>query len=513
MEKSTHQAIESLIALLPDMLQQSHNVYAHPRISTQCLRLATSGLIAVAVVIGMTTIDAIAPIRFFNISLQPNRAFAQDIDEQTNIKVYQKASPSVVSIDTGDGTGSGSIITSDGLVLTNAHVVQGSRTVMVILADGRQFQADVIGFGENGLDLAVVKIRGQNNLPTITLAAGAVQVGQRAFAIGNPFGRFQGTFTTGIVSRIDKERGLIQTDAAINPGNSGGPLLNSNGELIGVNSAIFTSGSLGGNIGIGFAISIDRVQPFLTAVREGRAARTAQRQGPAPGDTPPKPLVINGAAIAGRLGPGSNVLPVDNSFFDVYAFEGKAGQQVQIDMTSREIDSYLILVAPDGSEVAQDDDGGGGSNSRIVATLPANGTYLLMANSYDAGQAGSYSLQAKSSTNGAVSSQNPQHFILQQEGFLDDNASKLPADGSLYRVHTFEGRAGQSVTINLESQDFDTYLALVGPDEKVVEENDDISQSNSNSQLSVTLRRSGTYTVIVNAYDRRGRGRYFLTIR
>lgn len=495
------------------MLQQSLKVHAHQKMSTKRPGIAASGLIAVAVAIGMTTIDAIAPVRLFNLSLQPNSAFAQDIDEQTNIRVYQRASQSVVSIDAGGGTGSGSIITPDGLVLTNAHVVQGSRTVRVILADGRQFQADVLGFGSNGLDLAVVKIRGQNNLPTITLASGAVQVGQRAFAIGNPFGRFQGTFTTGIVSRIDQERGLIQTDAAINPGNSGGPLLNSNGELIGVNSAIFTSGSLGGNIGIGFAISIDRVQTFLSAVREGRAARTAQRQGPVPGDTPPKSLVINGSAIAGRLGPGSNVLPVDNSFFDVYAFEGRAGQRVQIDMRSREIDAYLILLDPDGNEVAQDDDGGGGPNSRIVATLPANGTYLLMANSYDAGQAGSYSLQAQATTSSAVNPGGQQNFILQQEGFLDENALKLPADGSLYRVHTFEGRAGQSVTINLASQDFDTYLALVDPDEKVIGENDDISRSNPNSQVSVILRRSGTYTVIVNAYDRQGRGRYFLTIR
>jgi len=362
--------------------------------STRYLRIVTSGMIAAAT-IGATTIKPIALVNSVNLPLQPNSAFAQDIDEQTNIRVYQRASPAVVSIDAGDGTGSGSIISRDGLILTNAHVVEGSRTVDVVLADGRKFRGEVVGFGGNGLDLGIVKIPAQNNLPTITFARNSVQVGQRAFAIGNPFGRFQGTFTTGIVSRIDKERGLIQTDAAINPGNSGGPLLNSQGELIGVNTAIFSSNANGGNIGIGFAIAIDKVQPFLAAVRQGRASRTAQRQGPVPGNIPPKQLAFNGSTIAGRLDRGSHILPVDNSFFDLYAFQGKSGQQIQIDMTSWEIDSYLILLAPDGRELAQDDDSGGGSNSRIIVTLSTDGTYLLMANSYQPGQAGTYRLRAE----------------------------------------------------------------------------------------------------------------------
>ena len=479
--------------------------------STRRLRIATSGMIAAAA-IGATTIDAIAPIQLLNLSLQPNSAFAQDIDEQTNIRVYQRASQAVVSINADDGTGSGSIISSDGLVLTNAHVVQGSRTVEVVLADGRKFQADVVGFGENGLDLAVVKIQGQTNLPAISFAQSPVQVGQRAFAIGNPFGQFQGTFTTGIVSRIDNERGLIQTDAAINPGNSGGPLLNRQGELIGVNTAIF-SGPRGGNIGIGFAIAIDKVQPFLTAVREGRASRTAQRLRPVPGDSPPKPLALNGSAVTGRLGQGSSVLPVDNSFFDLYAFEGKAGQRVQIDMTSREIDSYLILLDPNGDEVTQDDDGGGGPNSRIVATLPADGTYLLMANSYEAGQAGAYSLKAEATSARAGNVVNQGGFILRQEGILGSDAAVLPSDGSLYKEYDFQGRAGQAVKIELASPDFDTYIALLDANGQLIGENDDASENDPNSTLTVTLPRSGVYRVIVNAYDKRGRGRYLLTIR
>ena len=489
--------------------------------STKRLRIATLGMIAAAA-IGATTINAIgfasthwiiAPVNLLKRSLQLKIAFAQDIDEQVNIRVYQRASPGVVSINTGKETGSGSIISPDGLVLTNAHVVEGYRTVNVVLADGRQFRGEVVAFGAQGLDLAIVKILGQNNLPSIAIARTPVQVGQRAFAIGNPFGRFQGTFTTGIVSRIDKERGLIQTDAAINPGNSGGPLLNSQGELIGVNTAIFSASRSGGNIGIGFAIAIDRIQPFLSAVRSGRAARTTQRQAPDPGDIPPKQLSLNGSPITGRLGRGSNVLPVDNSFFDLYAFEGRAGQRVQIEMRSQQIDSFLILLDPNGNEVAQDDDSGGRPNARIVATLPANGTYLLMANSYQAGQAGSYSLKAEASTATAGNSANWGRFILRQTGILGPGASVLPTDGSLYRSYTFEGRVGQSVTINLASPDFDTYLALLDPNAEVIAETDEAKRGDRSSTLTVNLPRTGVYRVIVNARDRRGRGRYILTVR
>ncbi|NES76163.1 MAG: trypsin-like serine protease [Okeania sp. SIO1H6] len=320
------------------------------------------------------------------------------LEEQTNIRVYEQASQAVVSIDTDKTNGSGAIISPDGMVLTNAHVVSQGRVVKITLADGRKVTADVIGFGEEDLDLAVLKIRGQRNLPTIRIARpGSTKVGQRAFAIGNPFGRFQGTLTVGIVSRIDRERGLIQTDAAINPGNSGGPLLNSSGELIGVNTAIFTRGQLGGNIGIGFAISMDRVPEFLRAVREGRAPLVAQQQTGMFDERQAEKLDLNGLIeIKGNLDSESNVLPVDNSYYDLYAFEGLAGQKISIDMSSNKIDSYLILLSSNGQELAQDDDSGGEKNARIVITLPENGTYKLLANSYEAGESGEYRLKIES---------------------------------------------------------------------------------------------------------------------
>lgn len=486
----------------------------------QLLRLAVAGLFTVGTSISTLAIEAFAPSEFIG----SKQALAQDVDEQINIKVYERASPAVVSIDSQDGNGSGSIISSDGLVLTNAHVLANAgSTVKVTLADGRQVTGDVLAFANDGLDLAMVKIRGESNLPMIPIASsGSVKVGQRAFAIGNPFGRFQGTLTVGIVSRIDTQRGLIQTDAAINPGNSGGPLLNSQGELIGVNTAIFTGSAQRGNIGIGFAISVDRVQPFLTAVREGRASRTASRQPQLREDAKPQKITLNGPPINGQLGPGSLVLRADNSFFNVYTFEGAAGQQVTIEMDSQDFDPFLILLSPRGRDLAQDDDGGGDKNARIVATLPANGTYTLIANSAQGGESGTYRLQIASTEGGsrsasvsevAVPPVTQTRFMARLAGILGPGSSVLPSDGSLFRETRFPGRAGQPVNITLESPDFDTYLVIITPEGDVLAQNDNANPNTKNSEIRTTLPRDGIYRVIVNARDRQGTGRYVLTIQ
>ncbi len=484
------------------------------------LSLAVSGILTVGVTASATAVVTTSPVRQstdlteFKSVHSPGAIVAQNVEEQTNIRVYEKASPAVVSVDTGKSNGSGTIISPDGMVLTNAHVVSAGGTVNIILSDGRKLVADVVGFGEEGLDLAVVKIRNQNNLPTIPLARpGSIKVGQQAFAIGNPFGQFQGTFTVGIVSRIDSQRGLIQTDAAINPGNSGGPLLNSSGELIGVNTSIFTRGQGGGNIGIGFAIAVDKVPAFLTAVREGRAPRVAQRRSPF-GNKPPQKVALNGPAVSGKLTDKSSVLPTDNSFFDLYSFEGKAGQQITIEMKSQEIDPYLILLGPNQREIAQDDDGAGSKNARITVRLPADGTYTLVANSYEAKQLGAYTLELKASASTSASvPTSPSRAILQEAGALVAGGPVLPSDKSLYREYTFEGRSGQSVAISLESTDFDAYVAIFDPNGRLVAENDDASDSTKNAFLSVTLPATGRYRVIVNAYDASGRGRYTLTVR
>ncbi|MCT7972728.1 S1C family serine protease [Laspinema olomoucense] len=211
-------------------------------------------------------------------------ATAFSADEQTSINVYQQASPSVVTIRVGRGAGSGSIISADGLVLTNDHVVSSARNgrVEVLTSTGQTYTGDVIATDRRN-DLALVRLRTSDPLPALPIASrDGIQVGQRVYAIGSPFG-LSGTFTTGILSRI-ADNGDLQTDAAINPGNSGGPLLNSNGELIGVNKAILSPGR-GGNIGIGFATSATVAQEFIATNRSRTVAQGTSRT-PSPSPSP-----------------------------------------------------------------------------------------------------------------------------------------------------------------------------------------------------------------------------------
>jgi serine protease Do len=475
--------------------------------NTKFLRLAWSSSAVVGTALGLNLLNAVAPVDWLSLPDwgQPPVALAQDAE-----KVYAEVSPAVVSIETENTTGSGVILSPDGLVLTNAHVVSDTRTVTVITAEGSRYSGTVIGYGQSGLDLAAIRIEGNGNFPTVRMAeAGSVRPGQQVFAIGNPFGRFQGSITQGIVSRLDREQGLIQTDASINPGNSGGPLLNQKGELIGINTAIYAPRGAEGNIGIGFAIPVEQITPFLAAVNQGSAPQTAQIQSPfLGGGRGVQSLALN-SQIQDRLDNSSGILPADNSYFNAYSFEGRAGQQVVIDMASNEFNPYLILLNSSGVALAQDDDSGGSGNSQLNVTLPDSDTYIILANSYAPGETGNYLLQLAAA---GSSTQQQAQAILQTEGLLN-NSSPTLQDGSFYQEHSFQGNAGQTVTISLESNEFDTYLILLGPNDQLLAENDDASSNTRNSTLTITLPIAGTYRVIANAYEPSGQGRYWLTVR
>ena len=209
--------------------------------------------------------------------------------EQVYIGIAHDVSPSVVSVRTNSGSGSGFFIRPDGVLLTNAHVVDDQRVVEVGLADGRRLQGEVLG-ADPSLDVAVVRVP-LTDAPVVRLAdSDLLQVGQITIAIGNPFG-LDRTLTTGIVSALNRSPrgvqfgGLIQTDAAINPGNSGGPLLDSSGRVIGINSAIFSSS--GTSSGVGFAIPINLAQDVATQLLTTGRIRYAVL-GVIPGDLYPQ---------------------------------------------------------------------------------------------------------------------------------------------------------------------------------------------------------------------------------
>ena len=219
----------------------------------------------------------------------PARAAGLGGDEVNNIEIYKSAQNSVAYITSTvyqqtfffevvptRALGSGFLISEDGRILTNNHVISGSAKIEVRFSDGSRYTAKVL-VADRTDDLALIQIEPRKKLPFLRLGdSDALQVGQKVLAIGNPFG-FSGTLTTGIVSSLAREirsenstlEGLIQTDAAINEGNSGGPLLDSQGNVIGINTAILAPS--GGNIGIGFAMPINRAKAMLEDFRAGKS--------------------------------------------------------------------------------------------------------------------------------------------------------------------------------------------------------------------------------------------------
>ncbi len=266
-------------------------------------------------------------------------------EESTIVRVVQGARPAVVNISVRaqvatpfgvfpqEGQGSGVIVRSDGLILTNNHVVQGAQEINATLLSGRTLRGRVLG-ADRFSDLAVVKLESASALPVVEMgSSGSLQVGQMAIAIGNPFG-LASTVTVGVVSALNRTiqagpdfvvENLIQTDAAINPGNSGGALLDSSGRLIGINTAIVRDAQ-----GIGFAIPIDLARVIMDQiVAQGKVVRPAL-----------------GVEIRGEIDPNTARqfnLPVDHGVVVVPTPDGpaqKAGLRAQD-----------IIVAIDGQKI------------------------------------------------------------------------------------------------------------------------------------------------------------------
>jgi S1-C subfamily serine protease len=233
---------------------------------------------------GFSIFTLILLISLFSIQQVFSAALTEE--ERNNIGVYEKVADGVVNVTSTavqmdfffnafptQGSGSGSMIDTKGHILTNHHVVANAQKLEVTLADGSKWSAKLIGSDPDN-DLAVIKIDApKEKLKVISMGdSRTLRIGQKVLAIGNPFG-LQRTLTTGIISSLGRTirsevgnliEDVIQTDAAINPGNSGGPLLNSDGEIIGINSAIISPS--GGSVGIGFAIPVNtakRVVPEL----------------------------------------------------------------------------------------------------------------------------------------------------------------------------------------------------------------------------------------------------------
>jgi S1-C subfamily serine protease len=254
------------------------------------------------------------------------RASGLSADELNNIDIYKMAHPGTVNITStvmrrnflfesyaAQGTGSGFIVNGDGRIITNNHVIADATRIEVTLSDQTKYRATLL-VRDPYNDLALLQITPRKKLPTLRLGdSEGLQVGQKVLAIGNPFGFLEGSLTVGVVSSLGRTikgennielDGLIQTDAAINPGNSGGPLLDSGGNVIGIDTAILGSG---GNIGIGFAMPINKAKAMLDDLQAGRKRpRLGVSVVPVSGDyADALKLPTQGGLLIQDVGPGS----------------------------------------------------------------------------------------------------------------------------------------------------------------------------------------------------------------
>ncbi len=298
----------------------------------------------------------------------PNTAYSAGLeaDEQNNIDIYKTAHDSVVYVTStviqrtfffdvpARELGSGFIVNPDGEILTNNHVISGSQQVEVMLPDQTRYPAKILA-RDRANDLALIKIQPKRKLPFLNLGdSDRLQVGQKVLAIGQPLG-LDGTLTVGIVSSLkrtirgenDQElEGMIQTDAAINQGNSGGPLLDSSGNVIGINTAIYSQS--GGNIGIGFAMPINRAKSMLDAYRSGKNLE------------PAGPLGVRVSYVAGDL---ADALRIPDGLLIDSVFRGTPAAQAGLRGADRTVDigNYRVraggdvITAVDGKQVTDSD--------------------------------------------------------------------------------------------------------------------------------------------------------------
>lgn len=285
-------------------------------------------------------------------------------DELSNIEIYNQASKATVHVTStvlmrnwlfevypSSETGSGFLVDDAGRILTNYHVIKGGAQIKVaLLEDEANYDAEVLAVDEAN-DLALIQIKPATEIPHLTLGDSEnLKVGQKVLAIGNPFG-LEGTLTTGVISSLgrtirDEEsllEDMIQTDAAINPGNSGGPLLDSAGNVIGVNTAIYGPG---GNLGIGFAMPISRAQPLLKFVLSDGASRPAE------------PIGFESAFLTKRFSSALK-LPDQPAYLVVTVEKGSAAAAAGLRGASREVQvgNYRVpwggdvIIAVDGRAV------------------------------------------------------------------------------------------------------------------------------------------------------------------
>ncbi|GAB4135712.1 MAG: hypothetical protein Fur0046_08750 [Cyanobacteria bacterium J069] len=451
-------------------------------------RFAASSLLLLQTAIATTLVSEFA-------LTTPGTLLTQSAAAQSRPPSLQEAEAAVVHIRTDRGSGSGVIIDSNGLVVTNAHVIAGARQI-VVTVQGRQVTAEVLSTGHSDcLDLALLRLPNQRNLPSLQLAdARSIEKSQPVRGIGYPPGSSPNSpsVVQGTISNIDLPRGRILFDAAMNPGNSGGAVVDSQFRVVGIHK-----GSISGTEGIKVAVSVEQVRLFVEAYRQGLSFPLGQFVIPAVASSSQpmsQSFSLTRGNVQGNLQPQDSRFCADGSPTDIYTFDAEAGQSVMLKMASRQTGSRLVLIGPDGRTIAFDRSQGGNREAVLLRKLTQSGQYTVLAIAGGEAQAGQYDLQISQP-------------ILVEQGMLDASTAPCFDDGSLCRSYSFQGRAGQTVTLLVNSA-FNPYLIVRDPNgDRVVE-----GKTERRDGVRFELPADGWYRLVVGGVEPGDRGEFTISI-
>jgi serine protease Do len=422
-------------------------------------------------------------------------------------------------------SGTGFFVT-EGYVLTAAHVLVGASGCSVELADGQKLRCSVAA-SDTGKDVVMLMVPGT---PPATLRWGSSETardGDEVTVISNPLGDLPGTISKGIVSasRVVDGTKLLQISAAISHGSSGAPVLNARGQVIGIVRSTIERGQA-----LNFATATDAVRNLNndpTAVAEAQSVLAPKGADATAGNAPSGrsgsvvsaqfPQISVGQTVTGTL-TSADSLFVDTTYYKIYQFTAPAGRPITINLSSDDFDPMLIIRGGALPASIINDDGGPGCASRVSQAFPGRGPYRILVNTTvtPRRQTGRFTLSLTDGSQpvqpqdthdcqvtAAAAAPSAAHTITvgqTQQGSLTADDVVMRRDSTYVQAWTIQGRAGQTVTIDVESDDFDAYVFLRGPgipEDQALQ--DDDSGGNCNARLTASFPQAGEYEIVVNS--------------
>ncbi len=408
---------------------------------------------------------------------------------------------SVAGVDLESGRGTAVLVGADGLLLTNAHVIEPDEEILLVFADGRRVPATLIGYQRDGRDLAALRMESDEPTPFLEVAGSeTLHAGQTVYAAGSPFAFFSPSISRGIVSHHNRRYGLVLTDAALTPGSSGGPLLDSQGRILGINTSILNGGLSAwmhapSSSGFGYALDSAQVADFIDEVRAGDVVDFKQPYL----DFLSLPLVQLSipSQQQEKLDKDSDRYINDDSPVIGYRLVLEPGDRLTAEMTSEDFLSHLLLFAPNGEQIDQADCGCEDTRTaRLNIETEEGGHYLLLANAGSSRDQGAFTLNIER---------------VQAETIAEVEL-ELSSENRNKACFKMQGRAGSTVSIWMRSEELDSLLELQTDSGEVVAFNDDWQQGSLNARIVHSFEDERRYQVLCGAFDDEQTGQYTLKV-